>query len=159
MAIGRHQDALAAYELVLHLRPGHAATQEKAGIALAVLGYPELALAQFNDAEHGEPQGVGEGMAWAGAILWHLRDASGAQRRFVSVKDRVVGCTQFRTAEMEAIALCGLGQPDEAEKHLLDATPLRTVVDATEPRAIYDLLIDPPLPGIDRLRSIVDMDT
>ena len=71
MAMGRHEDALAAYEQALQLRPGDAAAHEKTGIALAVLGYPELALAQFNDAEHSEPQGAGEGRTWAGAILWH----------------------------------------------------------------------------------------
>lgn len=159
MAMRRHEDALAAYEQALHLRPGDAAAHEKTGIALAVLGYPELALAQFNDAEHSEPQGAGEGRTWAGAILWHLRDAAGARRRFASVNDRVTRCTPFRAAEMEAIALCGLGRPDEAEEHLLNATPLRTPGDATEPRIIYDLLTDPPLPGIDRLRMIVDSDT
>ena len=159
MAVGRDEDALAAYEQALHLHPGDAAAYEKTGIALAVLGYPELALAQFNDAEHVEPQGTTEGKTWAGAVLWHLRDTVGARRRFASVSDRMAGCISFRTAEMEAIALCGLGQPDEAEKHLLDAIPFRTPGDDTEPRTIYELLADPPLPGIDRLRMIVANDT
>ena len=87
------------------------------------------------------------------------RDAAGARRRFASVNDRVTRCTPFRAAEMEAIALCGLGRPDEAEEHLLNATPLRTPGDATQPRIIDDLLTDPPLPGIDRLRMIVYSDT
>ena len=69
---------------------------------------------------------------------------------------RVTGCTPFRTAEMEAIALCGLGQPGIAERHLLNAVHLRVAADNTEPRKIYDLLSDPPLSGIKRLRTIVD---
>ncbi len=60
----------------------------------------------------------------------------------------------------EALALCGLGQPDNAEKRLLDATALRAPGDRVELRTtIYDLLSDPPLPGIDRLRTIIDNDT
>jgi hypothetical protein len=38
------------------------------------------------------------------------------------------------------------------------ALPLRAAGDRAEPRAIYDLLTDPPLPGIDRLRAIIDAD-
>jgi hypothetical protein len=59
---------------------------------------------------------------------------------------------------MEAIALCGLGQPDNAEQRLLSAVPHRAAADRAEPRTIYDLLADPPLPGIDRLRAIIDND-
>jgi hypothetical protein len=57
---------------------------------------------------------------------------------------------------MEAIALCGLGRASEAEDHLRRALPQRAAVDVAEPRAIYDLLSRPPLPGIDRLRAIID---
>jgi tetratricopeptide (TPR) repeat protein len=155
MAAGRWNDAIAAYEEALDLSPGDATAHVQAGIAFAALGYPELALAQFGDAEQCEPQGAGQARTWSGAVLWHLGDVVGARRRFEFVQGQVTGCSPFRSAELEAIALCGLGQPYEAEKHLHAAARLRTTADAIDPSTMYDLLAAPPLPGIDRLRSIV----
>ena len=63
-----------------------------------------------------------------------------ARELFELVPGRVTGCTPFRTAEMEAVALCGVGQQGDAEQRLLDASPLRTPGDHDEPRAIYDLI-------------------
>ena len=83
----------------------------------------------------------------------------GPRDPFALVKGRVTGCTPFHTAELEAIALCGLGQPDDAEQHLRAAIPLRAQGDRSGPRRIYDLLSDLPSPGMDRLRAIVDNDT
>jgi hypothetical protein len=85
--------------------------------------------------------------------LWHQGDSVRTRDRFARVQGRVGGCTAFRTAEMEAVALCGLGQPDEAERRLLGSLPWRTPGDLAEPRGLYKLLSDPPLPGIDRLRN------
>lgn len=158
MALGRYEEALAAHDQALKWCPGALAYENK-GIALAVLGYLEPALAQFDAADRLDPEGAGEGRTWAGAILWHLKDPAGARLRFAHVKDRVSGRTPFHTAEMEAIALCGLGQADDAEEHLLNALPMRIPGDVAEPRKIYDLLTDPPLPGINRLRAIIDNDS
>jgi len=158
VALGRYEDALAAFDQALALDPDNGRTHESKGITLAVIGNFDQALAEFDTAGRLAPTGAGEGRAWAGAILWHRRDAAGARDQFALVKSRVTGCTPFRTAEMEALALCGLGQPDDVEKRLLDAMHLRAPGDRAGPRPIYDLLSDPPLPGIDRLRAIVDND-
>ena len=88
--------------------------------------------------------------------MWHQQDTAGAQERFMRVAGRVTGCTPFHAAEMEAIALCGLGQADAAEQHLLAAVPRRVPGDRAEPRAIYGLMSDPPLPGTERLREIAE---
>jgi hypothetical protein len=84
--------------------------------------------------------------------------SAGARERFARVQGRVTGCTAFRTAELEALAICGLGQPEDAEKHPLRYLPRRTPGDLTEPRGLYDLLSDPLLQGIDRLRVLVETD-
>ncbi len=123
------------------------------------MGGLDDALSELDSAGRLDPLGAEEGMAWAGAILWHQGDSAGARDRFARAKGRVTGCTPFREAEMEAIALCGLGEPGVAEQHLMNALPRRTRGDMTEPRELYDLLADPPLPGIDRLRAIVDGDS
>jgi tetratricopeptide (TPR) repeat protein len=152
----RHQDAIHTWDQLLALQPNNSSVHENKGITLATVGDFDDALAEFDIASRLAPMEGGEGRTWAAAILWHRRDATRAQNRFALVMDRVTGCTPFRTAEMEGIALCGLGQPDRAKQHLLDAVHLRIPRDDAEPRTIYDLLSDPPLPGIDRLRMIVN---
>ena len=155
-ALGRFEDALAAYDQAVALDPGHAGAHENKGIALAATGSLNEALAELDTAQHLAPNGAGEGATWAGAIMWYRQDTVGAQERFRSVAGRVTGCTPFRTAEMEAIALCGLGQADAAKQHLLAAVPRRVPGDRPGPRTIYGLMSDPPLPGIERLRKIAE---
>jgi tetratricopeptide (TPR) repeat protein len=154
VAVGRPEDAAAAYYQSVILDPDR--IHPKEGINLALLGDLDHALDELNIAEQLEPAGAGESRAWAGAILWHRGDTSGARDCFARVEGTVTGCTPFRSAEMEAVALCGLGRPDDAEQQLLSALPLRTPEDRADYRAIYGLLLDPPLPGIDRLRAILD---
>jgi tetratricopeptide (TPR) repeat protein len=159
--VGRFEDALAAYDhtLGLGVDPGIGEFHESKGIVLAAMGRLDAAMAELDTAERLAPNRGGEGRTWAAAILWHRRDADRARARFARVAGRVTGCTAFHTAEMEAVALCGLGEADQAEQRLLDALPLQAPGDLAEPRVIYDLLSDPPLPGIERLRTIVESDT
>ena len=154
--LSRFEDALTASKRALDLDSDNPSAHENLGIALAAIGDLGQALNEFDAADRLRPNGMGEANTWAGAILWHQREPGRARDRFALVKGRVNGCTPFHTAEMEAVALCGLGQPDEAEQHLVAAISMRTEGDKSAPRAIYDLLSDPPIPGIDRLRAIVE---
>lgn|GEM_PF-6437810 len=65
---------------------------------------------------------------------------------------RVTGTAAFRAAELAAVARCALDDPGGAEQALRAAGPSRGSVRELAP--LYDLLADPPLPGIDRLRAI-----
>ena len=98
-------------------------------------------------------------MTWAGAIMWHQRAPIAARDRFALIQGHVTGCTRFHTAVLEAIALCGLGRPDDAEQHLCRALPRGAAGYSPELQALFDLLSDPLLPGIDRLRSIIETET
>jgi tetratricopeptide (TPR) repeat protein len=151
-ALRRHHEALAAFRQALAQEPDYARAREYEGIVLAVLGDFGKALAELDAARDLAPDGTGEGMAWAAASLWHLGDKTGARKRFALVEGRVTGCTPFRVAEMEAIALCGLGQPEEAVQNLRNAMRLRVPGDQFHPRSIYELLSHPLLPGADRLQ-------
>ena len=155
-ALGRFEDALATYDRAIALNPNVPTRHVNKGIVLAVTGHLDSALAKFDTAARLDPIGSGEAIAWAGAILWHRRDAIAARGRFALVRGRVIGPTPFHAAELEAIALCGLGQPDSAEQHLLSVVSQRAIGDRAEPTKIYELLADPPLPGIDRLRAIIE---
>ncbi len=155
-ALGRLQEAVDAYDQAITLDPGNAFPHENKGILLTARGDLDLALAELDTADRLAPTGAGEGRAWAGAILWHRQQDVEAHNQFSRVKGKVIGCTPFHTAEIEAIALCGLGQPSCAEQQVIDALPLRIPGDRAEPRTIYDLLSDPPLQGIDHLRMIIE---
>jgi tetratricopeptide (TPR) repeat protein len=158
-ALGRHQDAVAAYDQAAAVKPRNSYCHEQKGIVLAVTGDLDSALAELETARNLAPHASGHGRTWAGAILWHRRDTTGALDQFRHVAGRINECTPYRTAEMEAIALCAQGHPSHAEQHLLAAIPTRTPGEQTGPGVLYDLLSDPPLPGIDRLRAIVDSQT
>jgi tetratricopeptide (TPR) repeat protein len=158
-SLGRFEEAMTAYDQALTLDPDYAYAHIDRGIALTVTGDFGQALVEFDTAGRLAPGGAGEGRVWAGAILWHRADPAGARDRFALVQGRVTGCTPFHTAEMEAVALCGLDRPNDAEQHLRRALPKRAAGDAPEIRAIFVLLSDPPLPGIKRLRAIIENET
>ena len=156
LMLGRAEAALDALDHALALDPACAPAHGNKGITLAATGDFGGALAEFDAAECLEPDGGGEGRTWAGAILWHQHEPDKARGKFARVAGRVTGCTPFRTAEMEALALCGLGEAANAERHLADALHLRTRGDMAEPRTVYDLLSDPLLPGIENLRRMTE---
>ena len=156
--LGRVQEARTAYDQAQALDPNRAEAHENKGILLAQVGDLDGALIELNTSERLEPSAGGEGRTWAGAILWHRHDIPGAPDRFGHVTDRVTGRSPFRIAEIEAIALCGLNRAEDAEKHLMEALTLRLPGDRAESQALYDLLADPPLPGIERLRAIAGRD-
>lgn len=67
----------------------------------------------------------------------------------------MTGCTPFHSAEMEAIAFCGFGQPDDAEQHLLASVPGGRR--GTEPSRMRYTICSPIQHG--RLRAILAADT
>jgi tetratricopeptide (TPR) repeat protein len=154
--LGRHGDALAAYDQAINLAPRDAVPHANKGMVLAEAGDLRQALAELETARRLDPKGAGQATAWAAAILWHQSEPAQARDLFTQVEGRVTMCTPFCTAETEAIALCGLGEPGNAEERLLGAIHLRIPGDRDERRVIYDLLSDPPLSGIDRLRTIAE---
>jgi tetratricopeptide (TPR) repeat protein len=157
--LGRVEDALAAYDRSIALDPGVSTVHGNKGILLTLTGRLDDALAELNSADRLSTDGAGEANVWAGSILWHRGDPAGARERFARVLDRVTGCTPLITAEMEAIALCGLGRLPEAEERLRAAVPQRVPADVAELDELYGLLSDPLLPGIDRLRAIAESGT
>lgn len=88
--------------------------------------------------------------------MWHQGAAAAARERFGRIAAGLVRRTPFQKAELEAIAICALGDPDRAAELLGGSLPLRSALDLARSRRIYDLLADPQLPGIDRLRAIIE---
>jgi tetratricopeptide (TPR) repeat protein len=156
LRLRQYQDALAAYDKSLTLNPNCAAPRGNKGIVRALTGDFGQALTEFDTADRLDPDASGEVRVWVAAILWHQGEPVRSRDYFARVEGKVTGCTPFFAAAAEAIALCGLGHVDRAERHLLDAMPLRAPGDQTDLFGLFDLLSDPPLPGIERLRAIVE---
>lgn len=155
-ATGQYRSALAAFERAIALDPDNAAAHANNGVALAATGDLDSALAEFGAARRLDPSDAGEASAWTGAIMWHRRDDTAAREHFALVTDHLARHAPFHKAELAAIASCALGEPDRAADLLLGAVSLRSAADEARPRAIYDLLAEPLLPGIDRLRTVID---
>jgi len=151
--LGRREEALAAHDQALTMAPDQAFFHTQKGIALAVAGEIDSALIQFDAACRLQPELAGEAEAWAAAILWHRGDAQGSRERFARVKGRVTGTATSHATELEAIARCALGDPGGAEQALRDVAA-EGLVRHDRLAPLYDLLSDPPLTGVDRLRAI-----
>jgi tetratricopeptide (TPR) repeat protein len=150
----QYDDALTAYEKALSIDASNASAHENKGILLTITGCLDDALAELDTADALAPHGAGEGNAWAAAILWHRHNQSAARQRFTRVIGRVINTTPFRTAEIEAIALCGMSQADKAVESLREALPLRAPCDKDNDRVLYELLSDPELSGISQLQIL-----
>lgn len=147
------EEALAAYDGALELNPHRAAAHVNKGSMFASLGRLDEAVAEIDVAGHLAPNGAGQGTARAGAILWQ-HDTEGARSRFHHMVSQVTGCIRSTPQRWKPSRSAGSANPPRPGSS--SAAPCPSARQATtEPRAIYELLADPPLPGISRLRIII----
>jgi hypothetical protein len=91
---------------------------------------------------------------WSAAIAWHREDPQEAHRLFEQAAGKWMAMNRCESVNMQAVASCALGNVNSA------ADLLRGQADSADPATrdvlsrLYDLLGDPPMPGIDRLRAI-----
>jgi len=96
-----------------------------------------------------------EPLVLSAAIDWHFGDHDRALARFRAACEVDDFCTPFRLAELQAIALTGLGESQTAVNSLTAAVPFRLPGDVLQV-GLYELLAAPhPLPGWEELRLIV----
>ena len=151
---GQAEESFRELDRAIELEPANGRLYEAKGIVLAITGNLDGALLLFESARQSEQNSnLGEGNTWAGAILWHRNDPAAAQTLFSQVKGNITDAP-FGTAELEAIAYCGLGFPEKGEQRLRGAVPLRAPGDGKWLEKLYELMSDPLAPGIDRLLDI-----
>ena len=152
--LGRYTEALPCYDQALALVPGLAGVREQKGIALAMAGRYDAAVAEFATAAAAQDRPRAAADVWAAAIAWHRADPQEARRLFEEAAGKPMGTNQCESANLRAVVYCALGDHDAALALLSSETyaadPL--IQDVLAP--LYDLLGDPPMPGIDRLRAI-----
>lgn len=152
--LGRYPEAVAGYDEALRLAPQLPDIYEQKGIALAMAGQYDRALAEFARSPAtvaGRPAGTA--YAWSAAIAWHRGNPREAHRLFTLAADQPLGMNHRESADLEAVVSCALGHPDAAAD-LLKAHTSMDPGDQAELSRLYDLLGDPPLPGIGRLRAV-----
>jgi tetratricopeptide (TPR) repeat protein len=155
--LGRYEEALADYGQAHRLGPRMASAREEKGITLALAGRYDDALGELETAaaEATVGRAAGRAYAWQAAIAWHQGNPGAARRLFEQAKDKPMGNSPRESASLRAIVSCALGDAEVA------AEILRTEADPLDPATrvqiggLYDLLSDPPMPGIDGLRGIV----
>lgn len=146
-ALGRYDEALAYYDRALALAPGLPRTSEEKGITLVMVGRYDHALEQFHES-------TATAQVWAAAIHWHRQEPRQARRLFESAAGQPMGMNRYESVTLRAVVACALGRTDSA------ADLLRAEAGPGDPasqdvlRRLYDLLGDPPMPGIDQLRAI-----
>lgn len=148
--LGRRDEALAAHERAVAAAPEEIYFRIQKGKALVAAGELDSARDEFDTVSRLRPQDAGEAEAWAAAIVWHQGDAQAARERFTKVKGHLTGGSA-KSAMLEAIALCALGDPGAAEQALRHGRIGTTAHEDFD--RLCELLSDPPMPGIDRLRA------
>lgn len=153
--LGRYPEALADYDQALRLVPGLTSAREQKGITLAMAGQYDDALTEFGMATAAATgRSTQTADVWSAAIAWHRDDPREAHRLFEQAAGKPMGMNRCESVNMQAVVSCALGNVNSA------ADLLRGQADTANPAIrevlsrLYDLLGDPPMPGIDRLRAI-----
>jgi hypothetical protein len=112
----------------------------------------ELGLAAATTAR----QSTGTADAWSAAITWHRGDPLEARRLFEQAAGKPMGMNRCESVHMQAVVSCALGHIDIDSAADLFRGQAYSADPATRDvlSRLYDLLSDPLMPGIDRLRVI-----
>ena len=159
--LGRYPEALAGYDHALQLarrlpdvREQIAILHEQKAITLALAGEYDNALTEFGTAaaeSPGRPDGTA--YVWSAAIAWHHGDPREARRRFGQAAGKPVGMVRCESVNMQAMVSCALGRVDRAADLLGPGYSVDPGVQDVL-SALYHLLSEPPMPGIDQLRAV-----
>jgi tetratricopeptide (TPR) repeat protein len=147
---GRRDEALDAYDQSIASAPEQIYFRIGKGKALTAAGELDRARDEFDAASRLRPQEAAEADTWAAAILWHQGDPQAARERFTQAKQHLTGGPSAKNTTLEAITLCALDNASAAEQALRQGPGTPSGEDFDR---LCELLSDPPLPGIDRLRS------
>jgi tetratricopeptide (TPR) repeat protein len=154
--LGRYPEALADYEQAFQLVPEleRQGARELTAITLAMAGRYDDALTEFGTAAAAAAVPLnGTADVWSAAIAWHRQDPLEAHRLFEQAAGKRVGTNPCESVNMQAVVACALGRVSSAADLLGQGYAVDPGVQDVLSR-LYDLLSDPPMPGIEQLRAI-----
>ena len=155
---GRQADALAAYDRAIALTPDNPSLRFNKGDLLFVLGRLDEATTEFLEVTRLRPDDVLGAQVLLGAISWPA-DRNEAREHFASaLASPGALLAPFTRALYRAIALAGLGRVGDAERELETALPARSADEVTQDdiSTLLQRLQNPPLPGLDALRRLLE---
>jgi tetratricopeptide (TPR) repeat protein len=160
--LGRHEEAIAAYRRAIDLDPEYASPHNNLGDTYLQLGRLEEARAESQERVHLSPDDALSAQVSLGIIARHRGDDEQATRHFrraVATWDRAQQRklqSPFALLENKALALLGLGRPDEAVATLREALAQRLPGDSID-FYCYDLLAESPDPpaGLDEMVALL----
>ena len=153
--LGRLQEAADVYDEVTQLNPEHAWLHSRHGECLLLLGRRPAAAASLRKAAELEPDDALEAQVLLAALLWSQDQAQAAQLAAIALEDPGAFLPRFRRAELRAIAHLLTGNPESATAELMSAATARAAGDRFQ-KPLYDLLNDPPVPGLSQVTAIWD---
>jgi tetratricopeptide (TPR) repeat protein len=155
----RPEEAIAAHDRAITLAPDNASLHFNKGHLLVGLGRFEEAIPELLDVTRLRPDDVLGARVLLGAIAWPA-DAQEAREHFAAaLTSPGTRLTPFTRAFYRAIALAGLGRPDEAIAELeaaIAARPASEVPFDETDRRLLERFGEPPLAGLDALRELLE---
>lgn len=152
-ALGRYEEAEEALREAIRLDPTHPTAHYNLGELLLLMGEFGAARVNLEHAVELERQDAFMERVLLGVLL-RRNDSSAAREAFaMALNESGTGLSEFEQAELRAIALSALDRADEAVQILREASTARLPSDRFR-RPLYELLADPPLPGLDQLLAV-----
>ena len=156
--LGRLQEAADVYNEAIQLNPENAWLYRRHGECLLLLGRHPAAAASLRKAAELEPDDALEARVLLAALLWPQDQAQAAQLATTALEDPGTFLPRFRRAELRAIAHLLTGSPESAAAELASAAAAHAAGDPLQ-QPLYDLLDDPPVPGLRQVTAIWDQIT
>jgi tetratricopeptide (TPR) repeat protein len=148
-----YQDALAAFDEAIALNAADASAHNNRGECLLMAGRNAEAEKSLARAIDLRPEDVLEPQILLAALTWRRNPSWAAMLAGTALGDPGKRATPFRRGELCALGYLLVGKPDLATVELRTATARRAPGDLFE-HSLYDLLDDPSVPGLDRLRAV-----
>lgn len=145
----------AIYRAGLRLMPGAATTTEDKAITLAIMGQYDDATLEF-EAAAALAGGNSSARAdiWEAAVAWHCGDPLAARHLCELASAKPMSVNPWESANLRAVISCAFGDTAAAADLLrLDSNKADPAVRELVSH-LYDLLSDPPMPGVGQLRAI-----
>jgi tetratricopeptide (TPR) repeat protein len=160
--LGRHEEAIAAYQRAIELNPELAYPHNNLGDTYLQLGRLEEAQSEFQERVRLSPDDALSAAVCLGTIARHQGENERAARHFrraLTLWDNAWQRKLETSADLlmnKALALLGLGRPEEATATLRDALAQQLPGDTID-FYIYDLLAEAPDPptGLDEMIALL----
>ena len=153
LLLGRFKDAQDAYDEIIRLDPHDADAYCSRGECLLMQRRYAEAITNLRQAIELQPDAAFAARVLLAALIRRDEPIKSAELASTVDASSANYLSPFRRGELQALAFLLVGDPDAAATELHAVKATRSAVDLFQ-QPLYELLEDPPAPGIDRLIAI-----